>query len=175
MSGRLWLKVEPAVLEHRKVIRVAAMFGVEPYLIVGFLLAWWSYCVEHGTQARAAVCPDLVLDRLALPVQKAATKMQVPTMKDALRAAKLMNRDGRPHDWEVYSGEVLTRRAKDAQRKRLVRTLSADTPRMGRGASRVEKSRVEKRTTEIVDGTRKQQPKRLAGADFLRAVNGEGL
>lgn len=168
--ARAWLKVEGALLRHPKVTRLAEMFGVHPYLIGGFLLAWWDYCAEYGRAGEAAVCPRLTLDQLALPVQKAATHLQLPDMRSALRKVRLMNRDGRPHDWQDYAGALLTRRAKEAQRKKLARLMSAgqaaDAAQQKAPQSRVEKSREKLLRAQ----PEKSTPQRMTGADFKRAL-----
>lgn len=154
-------------------VKLAEMFGVPPYLIVGFLIAWWDYCAEMGENGEAAKCPSLVLAQLALPVQKAATNLQIPDMLSALRKTRLASRDGRPHDWQDYAGALLTRRAKEKMRKRLARAVSAvcpaDSPAHVATKSR---ERVEKRKAFTRDPSKKQQPERMTGDD-LRNVFGQ--
>lgn len=169
--ARAWLKVEGAMLHHPKVTKLAGMFGVHPYLIAGFLLAWWDYCATFGVAGRAAVCPDSTLDQFALPVQKAATKLQLPTMVNALRKVRLMDRDGRPHDWEEYAGALLTRRAKETQRRKLSRALSAGHD-AGAGATKASQSRaeIEKKKPVLSNCDRRTAaPARMTGADLQRA------
>lgn len=131
-SPRLYLRVEASLSRHPKVHQLVEAFGLDdhtgPYLVVGFLLAWWGYAAEFGSGGHPADCPRRVLDDMAAPLRAASTVAVVPPIEDALKKVRLMDGRGHPWDWQDYTGLLLTKRAKDADRKRTVRGLSAPCP-----------------------------------------------
>lgn len=103
---------------------MASIYGVEPYLIVGFLVAWWDYCTEFSTAGEAVECPMDVLTDLAAPIWRSTKMVTALSIQDALKTCRLMDENGHPHDWQEYSGALVTKRAKDAQRKKMERSVS---------------------------------------------------
>lgn len=125
---RLYLRVEAALPRHPKVRKLAVMYGVEPYLIVGFLVSWWGYCGEFGSGGNPAETPGSTLDELAAPILRSAKVAVVPAIRDALRAVRLLDADDRPHDWQDFSGKQLAAREADVQRKRKLQGISKEVP-----------------------------------------------
>lgn len=109
---RLWLKVEPAILEHPKTVALAELYGVHPYTICGFLVAWWGYCAHYEV-----ACPESKVQQFAEPVLRLASEMAVPDINEALTQVGFMGPDRLPNDWEDYTGGLLERRAKDRRRQ----------------------------------------------------------
>lgn len=123
--SRLWLRVDTSLPRHPKVRRLAEMYGVPPAVVVGFLFAWWGYCAEFGSDGHPADCPRTVLTEFASDMVKLSALAVVPDVTDALREVRLMDRSGHPWDWQDWTGQLLRRRADDADRKRTVRKMSA--------------------------------------------------
>lgn len=146
LDVRVWLKVEPAVVTHRKTKALARRWGCSPYAVVGFLIAFWNYLMEFQSDGRAADVPVEDLDELAAPCRSVQGELVSSTLDD-LKATGFVDPDGKAHDWELYAGALLTRRERDAARKRHERAQSnghpADVPRTS--GRRVEQSREEKK------------------------------
>ena len=122
--SRAWLKVEGSLWRHPKVIQLAKLYDVEPYLVCGFLLAWWEYCTDFAASGASVECPLDVLTGFAQPIMRQTRKTTVPAIRDALITCRLMDETGAPHDWQDYSGALVSKRAKDAQRKKVDRAVS---------------------------------------------------
>jgi hypothetical protein len=176
VSGRTWLRVEGSIVRHPKVVLLASYYGVHPYLVCGFLLAWWDRSTEFASAGRPAPVSADTLASLAQPVLQGSDKVIVPTITDGLKRAGLMDEDGNPNDWEEYTGSLLTKRAKDAQRKRLAREatkaisgeVSGGRPGDVVGTS-ARKSRVENKQKDIGTYTGKKQPTPLSPEDVRAA------
>jgi len=145
---RTWLKIEPQLVNHPKTKRLARLWGCPPYAVVGFLVAFWGYLVEFKSDGQAAEVPPEDLEELAAPCQQRALTVHLSTL-DALKETGFVDPDGRVHDWEVYTGALLTRRERDRERKRTERKVSAGQAQERNGTSvpRVEQSRAETETT----------------------------
>jgi len=169
--ARAWLKVEGALGRHPKVRALAERYGVHPYLIVGFLVAWWDYCADFGSGERPANCSRTVLAEFAQPIMAAAREAVVPDIADALREVRLMDAHGHPKDWQDYTGALLTKRAKDAERMRTVREQSKDGRVLEK--SRVEESRGEGEGVSASKASRpsaKQKPLRSRASEKATAA-----
>lgn len=158
MSHRPYLPIEPALVDHPKTRALAKIWGCHPYLVVGFLVKLWGYCLEFQEDGAVDGRPADVLDELAAPCLRTSLGV-LPTVREALLRAGFIDEDGRLHDWDEYAGALVERRRKDRRRKRLARQQEqrtssgqdTDTPRTS--GRRVEKSREEKSRVEV-----KQQP-----------------
>jgi hypothetical protein len=150
--ARTWLKVEGALGRHPKVRMLAERYGVHPYLVVGFLLAWWDYCAEFArpfadgsrtVREPSASCPRAVLAEFAAPLAAASREVVVPDIVDALKEVGLMDAAGAPNDWQVYTGALLARRARDADRVRASRDRPRTVREQSANSRALEQSRVE--------------------------------
>lgn len=149
MSHRPYLPIEPALVDHPKTRSLAKIWGCHPYMVVGFLVKLWGYCLEFQEDGAVDGRPLDVLDELAAPCLGTSLGV-LPTVREALLRSGFIDEDGRLHDWDEYAGALVERRRKDRRRKRLARQLEqrtssgqdADAPRTS--VRRVEKSRVEK-------------------------------
>lgn len=131
---RLYLKVEGGIHRHPKVLRLVEVFQLPelegPDLVVGFLMRWWHYCAEYaGGDGKPADCPRNVLRDLARALLGKSAAVVTPDLVQTLREARLMDQHGRPWDWQDYTGALLARRAKDAERKRKLHGRSVEAPR----------------------------------------------
>jgi hypothetical protein len=130
--ARLYLRIEAALPRHVKVRRLSERFGIEPPigpdLVLAFLIKWWAYCGEFGSDGKPADCPRSVLQELSASLRAASALVQIPDIEEALKSEHLMDSHGRPWDWQDYSGLLLARRARDADRKRKGRGHSAPIP-----------------------------------------------
>lgn len=149
---RLYIQVEIDIWEHPKVLGLVDAMGLAPEdseigvdLAVAFLERWWGWCVKYGSEGRPAVCPRTVLNGLAGKLLGRSRVSPKPEIEQLLRELRLMDRYGHAWDWEDFSGQLLTKRHKDAERKRTERGLSVDIPR--NGARREEKSRTDSSLT----------------------------
>ena len=116
-----WLKVEPRVVSHRKTKALARRWGCEPYMVAGFLLAFWGYLLDYQSDGRAADVPREDLEELAEPclrVGRAPDYVIVHDVLADLKEAGFVDPDGMAHDWQVYAGALLTARERDRDRKR---------------------------------------------------------
>ena len=127
--ARPWIKVEPAIVNHPKTRQLAKFWGCHPYQVVGFLVALWGYCVEYQEDGNVDGLPSDVLEEFAAPCCPASG-----TVRDVLQQVGLVDADGRLHDWDEYTGELIERRRKDRERKRLERRKVKEiVRRTGRG------------------------------------------
>src|ERR1041384_2575179 len=149
--ARTWLQVETVLPDHPKTRKLAKLWRCHPYMVGGFLLKLWGYCLEYQADGNVDGRPADVLDELAAPCLGQLLGTHA-TVRESLEEAGFVDPDGRLHDWEDYSGALFARRAKDRDRKRLARAKRPkDKKRTGRGhtkerartsAPRVEQSRV---------------------------------
>lgn len=152
--ARTWLKVEPAVVQHPKTARLAALLSVTPHAAVGILIELWGYCQEFQGDGDVTSCPQDVLRRVL------GTSADNPI--EVLQKCGFVDADGKLHDWDEYAGALVERRRKEAARKRLERKQrrqdirrtsagpSAGRPQRVRGQSL--ESRVESRVSSLPPG-----------------------
>ena len=130
--ARLYLRVEASLPRHVKVRRLSERFGIEPPigpdLVLAFLVKWWAYCGEFGSDGKPADCPRSVLQELSASLRAASGLTIIPDIEESLKLERLMDAHGRPWDWQDYSGLLLAKRARDADRKRKGRGHSAPVP-----------------------------------------------
>jgi len=150
---RPWIKIEPAIVQHPKTRQLAKLWGCHSYHVVGFLVALWGYCLEYQEDGNVDGLPPDVLDEFAAPCLNGAHQ----SVRDALQEVGFVDAGGRLHDWDEYTGELIERRRRDRERKRLARrsgrqesTQAVRRTERGHGADgrrtsrrRVEQSRVE--------------------------------
>jgi hypothetical protein len=144
--ARTWLKVELALVGHRKTKALARLWRCHPYMITGFMVSLWGYCLEFQSDGRLSDIPTEDLDELAAACI-ANVIGNVPSVVDSLVAVGFADEDSTLHDWQDYAGSLVTKRKKDRDRKRSVRGTKrgqvADISRTS--APRAEQSRVEQR------------------------------
>lgn len=130
--ARLYLRIEASLPRHVKVRRLAERFGIEPPigpdLCLAFLVKWWAYCGEFGSDGKPADTPRSVLQELSASLRAASALVTVPDIEEALVSERLMDGHRRPWDWQDYSGLLLAKRQRDADRKRKGRGHSAPIP-----------------------------------------------
>lgn len=124
---RTWLPIEIALAGHRKTKALARLWHCHPYMVVGFLVSLWGYCLEFQSDGRLADVPNEDLDELAAPCLAGVVGTHPPT-RAALERTGFLDPDGRLHDWQDYAGALVARRQKDATRKRAKRQMSAGHP-----------------------------------------------
>lgn len=157
MGHRPYLPVELVLPDHPKTNALAKIWRCHPYMVVGFLVKLWGYCVEFQDDGNVDGCPADVLDILAAPCT-AMSIGTIPTVREALQKVGFVDEGGQLHDWWEYAGALIERRRKDRRRKQLARKRSPEdrrqmsggqnADRRGNSAPRVEQSRVEQ-TTEV--------------------------
>lgn len=145
---RTWLKVEGKVVSHPKTKHLARLWGCDPYMVVGFLVAFWDHLLEFQSDGQVSDVRTEDLDELAARCQQRAIAVHL-TVLDALKEAGFVDPDGRAHDWEDYAGALVTKRQRDRDRKREERKKSSGRPADGSrtSAPRVEQSRAEIETS----------------------------
>lgn len=154
---RPWLKVEPALVKHRKTRKLARLWHCHPYQVVGFLVSLWGYCLEYQENGDVTEMLDVELEELAAPCT-ATTLGALPTVREALTEAGFLDASGRLHDWNDYTGAIMRERRKSRKRQQLHREQvpvlsrgenggASRSPRETvTGQSRVEESRGEEST-----------------------------
>jgi len=156
--ARPWLKVEPALVKHRKTRKLAKLWHCHPYQVVGFLVSLWGYCLEFQEDGDVTAMLDVELEELAAPCVAQAIGT-LPTVREALREAGFLDANGRLHDWTDYTGGLSVERRKARKRQQLHRERQGVTSRDARDVShnegrdvtpqsRVEQSRVEESREE---------------------------
>lgn len=153
MGHRPYLPVELILPDHPKTRQLAKIWGCHPYMVVGFLVKLWGYCVEFQEDGNVDGRPADVLDNLAAPCT-ATSIGTMPTVREALERVGFIDPSGELHDWWEYAGALIERRRKDRRRKQLARKRGAEerrqtssgqpADRRRMSAPRVEQSRVEK-------------------------------
>lgn len=153
--ARPWLKLEPALVNHPKTLRLATLWHCHPYEVVGFLVSLWGYCLEYQEDGNVDGLPPDVLGQSAAPCLSAATGTP-SSVREALEEVGFVDPGGQLHDWDEYTGDLIEQRRKDRERKRLERIRAKKGVRgTGRGqsadrrrtsGSRVEQSRVDTTT-----------------------------
>ena len=142
-----WIQVHQALIAHRKTYTLAGELGICRAQAVGHLAMLWTWALDNA--------PDGCLPiGLGAAIADVCDWRGAPeTFVDALINAGFVDlgEEGlHLHDWEEYAGTLLSRREREAERKRAAR--GADVGRMSAGCPqdvpppsgrRVEKSRVE--------------------------------
>ena len=131
--ARLYLQVEIHVRRHPKVLALVEELqlpdDIGPDLVVGFLERWWGYCAEFGSNGKPADCPRTILVDCARAMLGHSSNPLTPELSQLLRKHRLMDQHGRPWDWQDFTGNLLARRARDAERHRNVRGRSTENAR----------------------------------------------
>jgi len=123
--ARTWTKIETAIVDHPKTWALARAWQTHPYMVVGFFVAFWGYLIEYHPDGNVDEVPDEVLERFAAPCTARALGV-VGTVRDALRTTGWVDRDGRWHDWDDYSGALVRKRRANAERMKQERLTKSD-------------------------------------------------
>jgi hypothetical protein len=158
----MWLQVDVNLPDHPKVRLLGRLLGIEPDLAMAKLQRVWFWAMQY-------VGEDGDLSRYpALQVAVAANwDGDADAFLASLKAARLVDDDGRLHDWAKYTGDYLRHlarnRAYKAQQRSVQRTDTpplphpiplvrpSDTPPI---PDRRDKSRKEPTTTKSGSGDR---------------------
>lgn len=95
-----WLRINTGIRDHKKCKRFARFTGIPADDAWHHIVALWLYCGQHNVDGDIS---DFEHEELAEIMQ--LTKVKTPDLKAALLACKLVDKDGRIHNWEEYTSQ----------------------------------------------------------------------
>jgi hypothetical protein len=137
-----WIESHTNLARHPKTIRFAKLLGLSLPEAIGYLHLLWWWALEYAQDGR--------LSGYDANEVAAALLWQGPPeqLRDALIAARFLDKDGHIHDWEDYAGRLIDKRRADADRLRRYRDSQKSVTRPPREAS-LEGNAYETRTYEV--------------------------
>lgn len=99
-----WIQSHTVLLRHRKVIGLARELRLPPVYAMGHLHALWHSVIEQQEDGDLSGWSEQAI------AEAAAYDGDPKTFKAALRSQKLLDADGKVHDWMEYAGRYLQAR-----------------------------------------------------------------
>ena len=114
-AGGDWLAVHRALFDHPKTKRLSKRLGVDVSAACGYLICLWTWAMT--------VAPEGDLSRYdPEEIEAAAGWGGVEELLYAnLVSCRWLDEDRYIHDWQDWRGPLVTKRARDAERKRIER------------------------------------------------------
>jgi hypothetical protein len=118
-----WLEIHQEVVRHRKTKRLARLLGVGRPQAVGHLIFLWTWAFDYAPSGDLSAFEGVEI------AEESGWEGDPETFVSALQSSGYMDGDMEHwylHDWEVYAGRLLTKRAANAQRARDARQRKPD-------------------------------------------------
>ena len=109
-----WIESHQSLKEHPKTFRLAKELGISQLEAIGLLQCLWWWAIDVRPDGNLTDVDDEHLSRVCLFGSK-------KPVKAALTAARLIDQDGRIHDWDEYCGRLLDGRRHARDRSKLQR------------------------------------------------------
>lgn len=122
-----WLEVHQEVVRHRKTKRLARLLDVGRPQAVGHLIFLWTWAFDYAPSGDLSAFEPVEI------AEESGWEGDPERFVSALQESGYMDASSL-HDWEVYAGRLLTKRAANAQRARDARQRSAPRSRDVRAA-----------------------------------------
>jgi hypothetical protein len=113
-----WIELHQSLRDHRKTIDLADRLDMPEPHVVGHLMYLWLWALDNAEDDGTLTCSDRVIEKASGWVGDAGVFVE------ALIAVKFLDvsDDGVAiHDWEDYTGRLLERREKNAERQKRFR------------------------------------------------------
>ena len=139
-----WIESHQELGAHPKTRRLARLLGCPATQAIGILQCLWWWAVDYA--------PDGDLGRYESGdiADACLWEGDADTLALALGAAGFLD-DGRYiHDWEEYTGRLITQRAANAERKRMSRARHADVPRTSAAVTGLHNTTEQYRTVQDI-------------------------
>src|SRR3990167_6733813 len=140
-----WIKSNPELLAHPKLLRLSLTMGWSVDETVGKLHRLWWWCLTYALDGRL----DKFIPQEITHAMGVDSSMAEPLLKALINSGFLEDNPLKIHDWMDYAGEFIKARQRVQKfRAKRVTGMKRINPISETAKSRVEKSRVEKSRVE---------------------------
>ncbi len=152
-----WIESHQELARHPKVVRLARTLKITKAQAIGHLHLLWWWTLDFSPTGELSAFTSCELGSAAEWTSDA------DHFRKALEDSGWIDPDGRIHDWHDYAGKLVEQRARDSQRKRELRRMSAGQRPDGGKTAGAQYPTVPNPTTEKVQGGFVEQVHRAQG------------
>lgn len=119
-----WLEAHQSLATNRKTLRLKRLLHISKATAIGHLMLLWWWALDNAPDGDLSEFGEEELAEIAEWPGKGAVKFA-----EALKTAGFIDPDGKLHDWDEYTGRLISKREQQREAARIRKQRSREQPR----------------------------------------------